>query len=531
MTASTDVKYDGLRGMDFRPGAGGAVLIVALVAAAVVFWPGLLSLVDAWQVPEYSHGPIIPLISLFLFLREMRGVPPATAPVTDRWQGVAVAALGLTVGLIGALVRIDDIVTYGMIVWLAGVALTSFGFRRGLLFWPAVLHLVFMLPLPQFMYWQVSVYLQLVSSQIGVALIQAAGIPVFLDGNVIDLGVYQLQVAEACSGLRYLFPMLSFSYVFAVLYQGPVWHKLVLLASAAPITVLMNSFRIGMIGVLVNSYGIEHAEGFLHAFEGWIIFIACVVILFGLAVLLQRLSGDPRPLSETLDIEFSGLGEQLARVRQLPASAALATVAAMTIVAGAAWHMTPARAAVDVPRETLVLFPRAFDGWVGASETLDPRIERVLGADDYFSANFVNQAAGESVNLFIAFYRSQTDGSGIHSPEICIPAGGWEVSRWRRIEVPLASGVTVPVNRAIVQQGLNRQLVYFWFEQRGRRLTSDYAVKALTVRDSVVRNRTDGGIVRLITPIDPRETEADADARLRRFLEPLEPQLARFLPD
>jgi exosortase len=69
-------------------------------------------------------------------------------------------------------------------------------------------------------------------------------VPVFLEGNIIDLGVYKLHVAEACSGLRYLFPILSFSYIFAVLYKGPMWHKAVLLISAAPITVLMNSVRI-----------------------------------------------------------------------------------------------------------------------------------------------------------------------------------------------------------------------------------------------------------------------------------------------
>ena len=109
-----------------------------------------------------------------------------------------------------------------------------------------------MLPLPQVLYWKLSIFLQGVSSVIGVWFVQLAGIPVFLDGNVIDLGVYKLQVAEACSGLRYLFPILSFSYLFSILYRGPIWHKAVLLLSAAPLTVLMNSVRIGVIGILVN---------------------------------------------------------------------------------------------------------------------------------------------------------------------------------------------------------------------------------------------------------------------------------------
>ncbi|WP_175478903.1 VPLPA-CTERM-specific exosortase XrtD [Rubrimonas cliftonensis] len=495
-----------------------------------MFWSGLVSLVDAWSVPEYSHGPIIPLISTFLFLREMRAAPPVDRPVTDRWPGVAVLALGLLMGLLGNLVRIPDITTYGFMVWIAGLVLISFGLRRGAIFWPAILHLVFMLPLPQFVYWQVSVGLQAVSSQIGVALIQAIGIPVYLDGNIIDLGLYKLQVAEACSGLRYLFPMLSFSYVFAVLYQGPVWHKIVLLASAAPITVMMNSFRIGMIGVLVNYFGIEHAEGFLHTFEGWIIFVACIVILFLEAMLLQQLTRRPKRLSETLDVEFEGLGVQARRVLDVVPSAALIAAAALTSAAAVGWAAAPEREIVRPDRELLVFFPRVIEEWRGAPRLLEPEIERVLGADDYHSAGYVSEVSGASVDMFVAYYHKQTEGNGIHSPEVCIPAGGWEVSRWRQLEVAVDGAAPFEVNRAMIQKGLNRQLVYFWFEQRGQRLTSDYAVKAITVLDSLTTGRTDGGLVRLITPLEPGEDEALGDARLQQFMQAMLPRLSAFIP-
>ncbi len=211
--------------------------------------------------------------------------------------------------------HIADLVFYALIVWVAGLVLVCFGWKRGIVFWPSVLHLVFMLPLPQFLYWKVNTTLQLVSSEIGVSILMLAGVPVYLEGNVIDLGVYKLQVAEACSGLRYLFPIMSFTYVFAVLYRGPVWHKLVLLLLAVPVAVLMNSVRIGIIGILVDRYGIAQAEGFLHIFEGWVIFLSCIAILFGMAKVMQWLSGDRRPLGEALDLDFSGLGAEIARVR------------------------------------------------------------------------------------------------------------------------------------------------------------------------------------------------------------------------
>lgn len=510
---------------------GSAMFAISLAAAVLVFWSGLASLVNAWAIPEYSHGPIIPFISLFLFLREMRAVPPTAAPVTDRAPGALVVGLGLLVGVLGGLVNIDHIVTYGMMIWIAGLVLTTFGLRRGILFWPAVLHLVFMLPLPQFIYWQVSIYLQMVSSQIGVAVIAAMGIPVFLEGNIIDLGIYKLQVAEACSGLRYLFPMLSFSYVFAVLYRGPVWHKLLLLAAAAPITVLMNSFRIGVIGVLVNSYGISHAEGFLHAFEGWVIFVACVAILFLMATILQRFTRNPKPLSETLDIEFAGLGGQLGRVRHVVPSRMLAVVMGLTIATGLATTFMPERAGVTVERDPFILFPTTIDEWRGETQFIDRSVEAVLGADDYLTLNFFNPMEPAPVDLFIAFYNNQTAGKGIHSPEVCIPAGGWEVSAWETADVTLPSGPTIAVNRAVIQQGLNRQLVYFWFEQRGRRMTGTFAAKGWTFWDSLTRNRTDGGLVRLITPIRTDETSAEAGARLERLMNEVVQRLPRFIPD
>jgi exosortase D (VPLPA-CTERM-specific) len=512
--------------------AGLAWFLVAILAALPLFWIGFTGLAAAWSRPEYSHGPVIPLLSFYMFLREMRDVPPATGPVTDRRLGVAVTGLALSIAALGNLVQIDDIVFYAMIVWTFGLVLTLFGTRRGIVFWPSVLHLVFMLPLPQFLYWRLNTSLQFVSSEIGVSFVGLMGVPVFLDGNIIDLGVYKLQVAEACSGLRYLFPIMSFTYVFAVLYRGPRWHKAVLLLSAVPLAVLMNSFRIGVIGVLVDRYGIAQAEGFLHVFEGWVIFLACIGLLFLMAKAMQLLSGDRRPLGEALDLDFSGIGGELARVLTIPASRGLVAAALFTAALSAAWVLAPRAPAEPAPRDPFALFPAELDGWSGARATLDPKMEATLGADDYLSALWHNPAEAEPVDLFVSYYRSQTEGEAIHSPEVCLPATGWEVFRIRPVEVALPGTRfgTVALNRAIIQKGLEKQLVYYWFEGRGRRITNDFAAKFYTVADGMTRGRTDGGLVRLITPIG-EGGEAAADARLQRFLLAGADRLDRFIPE
>jgi exosortase D (VPLPA-CTERM-specific) len=514
--------------------AGFGWFILLIVSAIPVYWLGLVSLGAAWSTAEYSHGPLIPLISLYLFLRELRQAPPVdpTAPV-DRRPGIALILFALLFGIFGNLVRIPDIVTYALILWVGGVVLVCMGWERGRRHQLPVLHLIFMLPLPQFVFWQLTIFLQLVSSELGVWFIRLAGVPVFLEGNVIDLGVYKLQVAEACSGLRYLFPILSFSYLFGILYRGPFWHKAVLFLMAAPLTVLMNSFRIGMIGVLVNSYGIEHAEGFLHFFEGWVIFGACIGILFLMAIGLQRLTRDPKPLSETIDLDTTGFAAQLRRLPAIAPARGIIVAALMTLAVSVAFVATPSPTPVAVDRDPFSLFPRDIGSWSGQFQQLEPDIEQVLGADDYINATY--QAVGEVgyVNLFAAFYEKQTEGSGIHSPEVCLPVGGWEVFSIDPTPVSIPGTIygDFTVNRAVIQKGLSKQLVYYWFEQRGKRMTNDYLAKASVVWDSLTMGRTDGALVRFVTPIGPNETEAEAEARMQRFMAEALTKLPRFIPD
>jgi exosortase D (VPLPA-CTERM-specific) len=514
--------------------AGLGWFVVLVLAALPVYWIAFEALAAAWMTPEYSHGPLIPLISLYLLLRELRHAPPVVpGEYVDRRPGIALILFALLLGIGGNLVQIPDIVAYAFILWVGGVVLTGFGWARGRTHWAPVLHLIFMLPLPQFLYWQLTIMLQLISSELGVWFVRLVGIPVFLEGNVIDLGIYKLQVAEACSGLRYLFPILSFSYLFAILYRGPLWHKAVLLLMAAPLTVFMNSFRIGVIAILVNSYGIEHAEGFLHFFEGWVIFGACVGILFLTAIAMQRLTPNPLPLADTIDLDFDGFGAQFARLARIRPSRGLIVAALMTVAISAVFLMAPSRPRVEPVRDSFTVFPLNIGDWSGSVASLDPATAAVLKADDYIDATYSAPGEAAPVNFFSAYYEKQTEGAGIHSPAVCLPVGGWEMFSIDPTPVSMPDTVygDFTVNRAVIQKGLSRQLVYYWFEQRGRRVTNDFTAKMTVVYDSLTEGRTDGALVRFVTPIGENESDAEADARLQRFMTVLLPGLPRFIPE
>ena len=135
---------------------------------------------------------------------------------------------------------------------------------------------------------------------------------------------------------------------------------------------------------------------------------------------------------------------------------------------------------MPLQRDPLVLFPLELGEWRGERETLDQDTERVLAADDYLLANYTSGTA--PVGLLVAYYKSQAQGSGIHSPAVCLPGGGWEISKWETVATSLRtlSGKSLSVNRAVIQKGMARALVYYWFVGRGRYLTNDYAAKAYT---------------------------------------------------
>jgi exosortase D (VPLPA-CTERM-specific) len=502
-------------------GIGSAVVLCALS------WPSLVLLYNDWMArPEYSHGILIPLLSGYLIYARRGAFGLGGRGVG---LGVLVAVAGTLVVCLGMLSTIHALSQYGFVLACIGLFYSLVGTESWRQTAVPLLLLFFMVPLPHMLHQLLSGELQLVSSEIGVAIVRLMGISVHLEGNVIDLGVYQLQVLEACDGLRYLFPLTTLSFIFAYLFRGALWQRLLLFVSAVPITILMNSVRIAIIGFTVEHWGIGTAEGFLHDFQGWSIFLVCVACLLAEARLLASLSGDRRPLVALLDVG-SVTTSSAPRGGPLPVAAAssvLGLVAAAYVGLVAA---TPAPNAVELDRRDFVDFPLTLrDDWRGRRDRLEPRYLDELKLDDYLLANYLN-GKGAFTNLYIAYYESQLSGRSVHSPRTCLPGGGWEIERLEVIEVDDGSGSRVPVNRAVIAKGPARQLVYYWFEQRGRVLADEYQVKWYLLVDSLRHGRTDGAMVRLMSPIGPGGDEAETERSMRRLFAAVRSEIPPFVP-
>jgi EpsI family protein len=186
-------------------------------------------------------------------------------------------------------------------------------------------------------------------------------------------------------------------------------------------------------------------------------------------------------------------------------------------------------------RVAFTQFPVQVADWKGsANPPFTPRVLEVLGVDDYLSRTY--RAPGRQlVDLYIGYWASQRQGDSIHSPLNCLPGAGWEPVSDSRIEVPGAhspAGGPVLVNRYVVQKGLDRNLVLYWYQSHGRIVASEYWGKIYTVTDAVRLNRTDAAIVRIVAPISEQgaAAEAAAEKTALAFARAVLPQLDGYLP-
>jgi EpsI family protein len=183
------------------------------------------------------------------------------------------------------------------------------------------------------------------------------------------------------------------------------------------------------------------------------------------------------------------------------------------------------RSEIIPERSRFVAFPATIGEWRGRPSQLEASTENSLALDDYILSDY-SRSDGKVVNLYVAYYASQRTGESPHSPLVCIPGTGWSITRLEQLDTDTIH----PLNRAIIERNGSKQLVYYWYEERGRSIANEYWSKWYLLSDAITKNRSDGALVRLITAIAPGELERDADNRLRALMRDLLPHLQNYLP-
>ncbi len=478
------------------------LLLAAFVAA---YGEVLKGLAGRWlNDPDASYGMLVPLVSGYLVWRVwpvLRRTP--TKPDARAFPLVAGALLLAALGVSAAL---PSVARLSMpLLLLAGVWYLAGARWLRLLAFPLGF-LVFMLPLPAQLQALLTPGLQQMAVWLGERLLRLAGHAASSRGNTIWLDGQPLNVAEACSGLRYIFPLLGVGVLYAGLFETVAWKRVVNVLAAAPIAILMNGARIAGAGMMMARFGEQAVTGVYHAAEGYIVLTGAFGLHFLFGRWLRRLP--PRsdeawvPAAPGSDMDY------------LPIPGGQAAWLGVLLLALWGWQTSlgaiPAwRLPVDQAR-----FPPALPGWVGQRASVPERIVEASGATEAWSAVY-RSIAGKRVHLYIG-YQGAPFGAGsrfFHSPDICLPAAGWRTlsSRTRFIG-------PMEVTEQLSQQAGRRLLVTYWFQNSEG---VDAAALAHRWRLMLQALRHESGydlFVRVTTEIAEGEKIENARARVTHFI-------------
>ena len=264
-----------------RPGerlilAGGAGCLALL---GLIFWPNLRHFVFVWSTDgNYSHGFLVPLISLYFANQAAQRGPVAVRSGVG--LGVGPADVSLLGRLATVLIPVGFVGDLSFLLGLAGICALLLGTDVLRRYWFAFLFLIFMVPLPVALYARIASPLQLMVSQVASSVMNATGLPVLREGNMMTLpGGVQMFVAEACSGMRQLTGFLALTAAVAYLSVRPAWYRLAVVASAVPIAMTANVARVILTGYIMYPSIPNIASGAFHTAEG------LLMMGFGLSLL------------------------------------------------------------------------------------------------------------------------------------------------------------------------------------------------------------------------------------------------------
>ncbi len=264
--------------------------LILLALLATLYRDVLLNWgIDLWNDDNYSHGMLIPFISLYFIRSRLDELKQALS--RPNFLGLVVVLSGLALFILGNIggeifsKRISLIlVIYGLILFLEGKEVAAIlRFPVGILF--------FAVPLPYILYNAIAFPLKLIATRFAVLLLNIYGMPVFHEGNIIHLPHSTLEVVDACSGIRSLMTLITLAFFLACMMHKNFFRRLLVVLLAIPVAVLVNAFRVALNGVMTKYYP-DFINGFWHEFSGWLLFITSFILLWLLSYLLKERKKD-----------------------------------------------------------------------------------------------------------------------------------------------------------------------------------------------------------------------------------------------
>jgi len=252
--------------------------LIGLLIAAVYSTVFVKLLADWWQIPDFSHGFLVPIFAAYLIWARRDTL--ARVVIAPAWSGVAVIALGLVVLLLGSYGAELFLSRISFLILLAGLTLCFGGWQLLSELRFPLLVLLLAIPIPSILFNQITLPLQFLASKLASALLPLFGVPVLREGNVIELPLMKLEVAEACSGIRSLISLFALSIFYGYFLERSIWRRTLLALASIPIAIAANAVRIFGTGLCVQYWDPDKALGFFHEFSGWVMFVVSLGCLY-----------------------------------------------------------------------------------------------------------------------------------------------------------------------------------------------------------------------------------------------------------
>ncbi|MBA3335125.1 MAG: EpsI family protein [Acidobacteria bacterium] len=527
-----------------------------LIAAALAFVYATVLIklgADWWTDENYSHGLLVPPLIGYIIWLEFDALKNAPKNPSV-WLGFALIVSALVLLLGGTLGAELFTRRVSFVLMLAGVVVCFWGARTLKLLAAPFALLLLAIPIPQIIFNKIALPLQTYASQTAIWGMRFFEVPSVRKGNVIEIlphgatQIVALEVVEACSGIRSLMTLVTLALVLAY-FTGDgdkrfgrgwfdfvrnfdFWRAIILMLSAIPIAIITNAARVTATGVLTYRYGKRAMEGALHDASGWLVYVAALGLLLLVNMALKRvLSPKSQVLSQSesqiTDYGFQTENQKPKTEDQDEEAVISSTVSASSprprvsvsllaivlLVGGIFINWFEQRGEVEVARQPLSKISAQLGEWrqKGDAIRFGTATETVLGTTDYMMREYA-APGGRLANLYVGYYASQRFGATYHSPLNCLPSSGWVMTEPQRIKIKSPSGKTFTANKFIIENGVYNEVLIYWYQGRGRATASEYADKINTIWDSVLRRRSDGAMVRVMTRVGDSETEATAKA-------------------
>jgi len=478
-------------------------------------------LFDQWLTDKaYSHGFIVPLISLYLvwIKREQLASLKSSPRYLAGSLVLVVSGILLLVGRVGAVIQVESI---SLLLMLPGVVLFVWGWSHLKALVLPIFYLQFMVPWMDVFIERIQWTFQLLSAEIGSWLLKVMGYSVYHTRTFIQLPDITMEVARACSGINFLISVIAIGLPLVYLTQRTWLRGVGVVVAGCVITVMANGGRVAIAGIMGSHYGAEMLHGPGHIFRGW--FVAQVgwigLFLINWAVLKLPCRYEYR------------LYERWKKSRTVREKAGTQNVSArpiaivLLLLLGLGIYIHGFAMPRDIPlKRVLTAFPYSIGNWNGSESKWMKGEELFPGADSQLTRTYRNKSGGE-VHLYVCYFESQ----------------GWEKRLISFHDKPLFKSVKVfatelgevrpqTVNRSLLIIDRTRYEIVFWYRFPSGDLTGRRDTKLKTISDALIHRRNNGAVILLAKPLYNRSEEASVSGEIKDFLSAVAPALCEYLP-